>query len=30
MTPAFRGPKGELVPGSIAEINYLGLGGLDQ
>ncbi len=29
-TPPFRGPKGELVPGSIAEINYLRLGGLDQ
>jgi pimeloyl-ACP methyl ester carboxylesterase len=29
-TPPFRGPKGELVPGSIAKINYLRLGGLDQ
>jgi pimeloyl-ACP methyl ester carboxylesterase len=29
-TPPFRGPKGELVPSSIAEINYLRLGGLDQ
>ena len=29
-TPPFRGPKGELVPGSIAEVEYLRLGGLDQ
>lgn len=29
-TPAFRGPKGEPVPGSIAEIAYLPLGGLEQ
>ncbi|MDJ0704198.1 MAG: alpha/beta hydrolase [Leptolyngbyaceae cyanobacterium MO_188.B28] len=29
-TPPFLGPKGEVVPGSIAEINYLRLGGLDQ
>jgi pimeloyl-ACP methyl ester carboxylesterase len=26
----FRGPKGEILPGSIAEINYLQLGGVDQ
>jgi pimeloyl-ACP methyl ester carboxylesterase len=29
-TTPFREPGGELVPGSIAEINYLRLGGLDQ
>ena len=29
-TPPFRGPHGEIVPGSIAEIGYLRLGGLDQ
>jgi pimeloyl-ACP methyl ester carboxylesterase len=29
-TAPFRGPKGEIVPGSIAEVNYLRLGGLDQ
>jgi pimeloyl-ACP methyl ester carboxylesterase len=29
-TPAFRGPKGEILPGSIAEIGYLRLGGLEQ
>jgi pimeloyl-ACP methyl ester carboxylesterase len=29
-TPQFRGPKGEILPGSIAEISYLRLGGLDQ
>jgi pimeloyl-ACP methyl ester carboxylesterase len=29
-TPPFLGPQGEPVPGSIAEINYLRLGGLDQ
>jgi pimeloyl-ACP methyl ester carboxylesterase len=29
-TPPFLGPDGEVVPGSIAEINYLRLGGLDQ
>jgi pimeloyl-ACP methyl ester carboxylesterase len=29
-TPPFRGPKGEVLPGSIAEIRYLPLGGLDQ
>ena len=29
-TPPFRGPRGELVPGSIAEIAYRRLGGLDQ
>lgn len=29
-TPRFRGPKGEVLPGSIAEVNYLNLGGVDQ
>jgi pimeloyl-ACP methyl ester carboxylesterase len=29
-TRPFRGPKGEIVPDSIAEINYLRLGGVDQ
>jgi len=29
-TPHFRGPKGELIPGSIAEAGYLHIGGLDQ
>jgi pimeloyl-ACP methyl ester carboxylesterase len=29
-TPPFRGPGGEIVPGSIAEVRYLHLGGLDQ
>jgi pimeloyl-ACP methyl ester carboxylesterase len=29
-TPPFRGPAGEVLPGSIAEISYLPLGGLDQ
>jgi pimeloyl-ACP methyl ester carboxylesterase len=29
-TPAFRGPHGEVVPGSIAEVTYRRLGGLDQ
>lgn len=29
-TPPFRGPKGETLPGSIAEIEYLRLGGVDQ
>jgi pimeloyl-ACP methyl ester carboxylesterase len=29
-TPPFRGPGGEVVPGSIAEISYRRLGGLDQ
>jgi pimeloyl-ACP methyl ester carboxylesterase len=29
-TPPFRGPHGEEVPGSIAEIAYLRLGGIDQ
>ena len=29
-TPPFRGPNGEIVAGSIAEVNYLRLGGLDQ
>jgi pimeloyl-ACP methyl ester carboxylesterase len=29
-TPPFRGPNGEILPGSIAEIRYLRLGGLDQ
>lgn len=29
-TPPFQGPNGEPVPGSIAEVNYLRLGGLDQ
>src|SRR5579864_3175131 len=29
-TPPFRGPKGEILSGSIAEIGYLRLGGLDQ
>ncbi len=29
-TPPFRGPQGEPVPDSIAEITYLRLGGLDQ
>jgi pimeloyl-ACP methyl ester carboxylesterase len=28
--PPFRGPNGEVVPGSIAEIRYLRLGGVDQ
>jgi hypothetical protein len=27
-TPSFRGPKGEAVPSSIAEIDYLRLGGI--
>jgi hypothetical protein len=30
LTPPVRAPQGEPVPGSIAEINYLRLGGLDQ
>ena len=29
-TPPFRTPKGETLPGSIAEIGYQRLGGLDQ
>jgi pimeloyl-ACP methyl ester carboxylesterase len=29
-TPPFRGPHGGPVPGSIAEVGYLRLGGLDQ
>ena len=29
-TPPFRGPDGGIIPGSIAEIAYLRLGGLDQ
>jgi pimeloyl-ACP methyl ester carboxylesterase len=29
-TPPFRGPRGELVPGSVAETKYLRLGGVDQ
>ncbi|HEY7304886.1 MAG TPA: alpha/beta hydrolase [Bryobacteraceae bacterium] len=29
-TPPFRGQTGEILPGSIAEIAYLRLGGLDQ
>jgi hypothetical protein len=29
-TPAFRGPHGEPISGSIAEIRYLRLGGVDQ
>ncbi|MGA2203709.1 MAG: alpha/beta hydrolase [Terriglobales bacterium] len=29
-TPPFRGPNGEILPGSIAEIGYQRLGGLDQ
>jgi pimeloyl-ACP methyl ester carboxylesterase len=29
-TPSFRGPRGEPVPGSIAEAKYLRLGGIDQ
>jgi hypothetical protein len=29
-TPVFRGPHGEVVSGSIAEVAYRRLGGLDQ
>lgn len=29
-TPSFHGPNGEVLPGSIAEIDYLRLGGIDQ
>ena len=29
-TRPFRGPEGEVAPGSIAEVGYLRLGGLDQ
>lgn len=29
-TPPFRGPEGEILPGSIAEIRFLRLGGLEQ
>lgn len=29
-TPPFRGPRGEPVPGSVAEIDALRLGGIDQ
>ena len=29
-TPPFRGPDGKILPGSIAEIAYLRLGGFDQ
>ena len=29
-TPPFRGPNGEIIPGSIAKVKYLRLGGLRQ
>jgi hypothetical protein len=29
-TPPFRGPDGEVPPGSIADISYIPLGGVDQ
>jgi pimeloyl-ACP methyl ester carboxylesterase len=29
-TPPFRGPRGEVLQGSIAEVEYLRIGGLDQ
>lgn len=29
-TPPFRGPTGKVLRGSIAEVNYLRLGGVDQ
>ncbi len=29
-TPPFRGPHGEVVPGSVTEVGYRRLGGLDQ
>ena len=29
-TPPFRGPEGELLRGSIAEVKYLRIGGIDQ
>ena len=29
-TPPFRGPRGEGVPGSVAEVAYRKLGGFDQ
>lgn len=29
-TRPFRGPNGEVVPNSIAEVDYLHLGGIDQ
>ena len=29
-TPPFRGPRGDIIPGSIAEIRFLRLGGIDQ
>jgi pimeloyl-ACP methyl ester carboxylesterase len=29
-TAPFRGPKGEPIPGSIAEVNYFRIGGIDQ
>jgi pimeloyl-ACP methyl ester carboxylesterase len=29
-TPTHRAPDGEMIPGSIAEVHYLSLGGLDQ
>jgi len=29
-TPPFRGPKGEPIPGSIAEVDYFRIGGIDQ
>jgi pimeloyl-ACP methyl ester carboxylesterase len=29
-TPPFRGPDGEILPNSVAEISYLRLGGFDQ
>lgn len=29
-TPPFRGPDGKVIPGSIAEVHYLHLGGIDQ
>jgi len=29
-TPPFRGPDGDILPGSIAEVHYMNLGGQDQ
>jgi hypothetical protein len=29
-TPPFRGPDGQALPGSVAEIKYLRLGGASQ
>jgi pimeloyl-ACP methyl ester carboxylesterase len=29
-TPLFRGPKGQPLPGSIAEVHYFRIGGIDQ